>query len=107
MLFSPWKPPADIYYSGNQWLINLELAGVMPDEVKIIVQGRKLTVHGRRRDFRVRQGFACYSMEISYSHFERSFSLPAAIEPGSIHSEYQHGILQIHFHTVQGRAEGR
>lgn len=99
MIFSPWNPHADVFYSGNQWLIHLELAGIAPDEVEIFAEGGRLTVRGRRRDLLVRQGFACHSMEITYSSFERTFALPARILPDSIRRDYRQGILQIHFAT--------
>ena len=97
--FSPWKPPADIFYSDTQWLIKIELAGISPDEVVILAQGSSLTVKGRRRDLMLRQGFSCHSMEITYSSFERSFALPARIVADSIHWDYQQGILLISFST--------
>lgn len=97
--YSPWKPPADVFYSGNQWLVKIELAGITPDEVEIIAQGAGLVVRGRRRDLLLRQGFSCHSMEISYSNFERSFSLPDRIVPDSIGWDYQQGILLISFTT--------
>lgn len=101
--FPPWKPPADIFYSGNQWLIKVELAGIAPDEVEIVARGTTLVVRGRRRDLLLRQGFSCHTMEISYSHFERSFSLPDPIVQNSIDFDYQWGILLVSFATeIQG-----
>ena len=35
MIFATWKPPADVFYSGNRWVIKVELAGISPDEVEI------------------------------------------------------------------------
>lgn len=99
MYFATWKPAADIFYSGNQWLIRVELAGVSPAEVQVLTQGRELTVRGRRRDLRVQHGFICHALEISYSHFERTINLPARIATSSIRLEFQEGILNIYLTT--------
>lgn len=93
--FSPWTPPADLFHSGNRWLIKIELAGISPDEVEIVPRGATLQVRGSRRDMTLRQGFACHSMEITYSKFARSFSFPGPIDPASVQWDYQQGILLI------------
>jgi HSP20 family protein len=99
MYFASWKPAADIFYSGNQWLIRLELAGVLPDEVELVAERNVLTVRGRRRDLRIQSGFVCHALEIRYSHFERSFTLPGRISASSIRLEFHEGILSIYLAT--------
>ena len=56
-------------------------------------QGNEITIRGRRRDLRIQHGFVCHALEISYSHFERSVTLPAQIAVPSIRLEFQEGIL--------------
>ena len=99
MYYATWKPAADIFYSGNQWLIRMELAGVAAEEVQVLALRNVLTVRGRRRDMRMQSGFVCHALEISYSHFERSITLPAAISVPSIRLEFNDGILSIYLAT--------
>ena len=99
MYFATWKPAADIFFSGNQWLIRVELAGVAPEEVQVLARGKELTIRGRRRDLRVQRGFVCHALEITYSDFERSISLPARIVVPGIRLEFQEGILNIYLTT--------
>jgi HSP20 family protein len=99
MYFATWKPATDIFYSGNQWLIRMELAGVSPGEVQVVTQHNVLTVRGRRRDLLVQRGFVCHALEISYSHFERTVTLPARISVPSIRLEFHDGILHISLTT--------
>lgn len=101
MIFATWKPPADVFYSGNRWVIKVELAGISPSEVEIEARGSTLTVRGRRRDLLLQQGFSCHTLEISYCNFERSLSLPAPIDTDSIAWEYRDGILQIQLRTKE------
>ena len=99
MIFATWEPPADVFYSGNRWLIKVELAGISPDQVEIEARGSTLTVRGSRRDMYLQQGFSCHSLEISYSSFARSFALPARIDQESLSWDYRDGILQIQLTT--------
>ncbi|MES2627293.1 MAG: Hsp20/alpha crystallin family protein [Pseudomonadota bacterium] len=99
MYYATWKPAADIFYSGNQWLIRMELAGVAADEVNLLALRNVLTVRGRRRDMRIQTGFVCHALEISYSHFERVITLPADISVPSIRLEFTNGILTIFLTT--------
>lgn len=94
-----WQPPADMHHAGSQWLIKLELAGVARAELQVFARGNELTVQGRRRDL-IQSGFVCHRLEINYTAFSRSFTLPAAIEPGSLSFEYNDGILRVWLRTL-------
>ena len=91
---APWRPPADVYRTSQGWLIKFELAGVRPEEIRLVAGGRKLTVSGVRRDVRVEEGQCSYSMEISYNRFERTLELLArrVVSPGT---DYRDGMLMV------------
>jgi HSP20 family protein len=95
-----WKPATDLFRSGNDWLIKMELAGVPAAEVQLHAQRNVLHVQGRRRDLCVQGGYTCHRLEISYTNFERSITLPGIIDTGCIRTEYQDGILRIHLRTL-------
>lgn len=89
-----WQPAADIYRTSEGWLIKLDLAGVRKSEIEVHVRDRTLVVEGSRRDWAVVEGRReCYSLEIAYSHFERSFELPCDLSSAEIVSEYRDGML--------------
>ena len=95
-----WKPATDLFRSGNDWLIKMELAGVSPAEVQLHAQRNVLYVHGRRRDVCVQSGYTCHRLEINYTNFERSIALPGEIDAGCIRTEYHDGILRIYLRTL-------
>lgn len=99
MFFETWKPAADIFNCGKDWLVRVELAGVSPDEIELLVLRTRLTVRGRRRDVLVQQGFTCRALEINYTRFERHIELPEIIDPASLRYEYRDGILKIFLST--------
>lgn len=96
MEFAIWRPPVDVLYSGERWLIKLELPGVRVEDLQIAAQGRSLRVAGCRRDLLLEQGLLYHSLEISYSRFDRTIELPFIIDPDAIRWHYQDGMLLIH-----------
>jgi HSP20 family protein len=90
-----WHPPADVYRTQAGWLVKLDLAGVRPEDVQVSVSGNRLTVRGSRRDCSVQEGCSHYQMEIAYSQFERSLTLPCDLDRARVSAEHRHGMLLI------------
>lgn len=91
-----WRPAVDIYRTSKGWLIKMELAGVRNEEVELELNGRFLTIRGRRCDRELIEGGEFYSLEIHYSRFERSIELPCSLERASTAIEYRDGMLLVH-----------
>lgn len=97
-----WQPRADVYRTKDGWLIKLELAGVRPDEIRLVLEGTRLLVQGTRRDEHCVQGMGCHCMEIAYSRFQRVLELPDLSESAELATSYVDGML-----LVRIKAEGR
>jgi HSP20 family protein len=91
-----WRPAADMYRCEHGWLLKFDLAGVRQEDVQIRVSGATLMVSGTRRDWRVYERQEPQSLEIAYSHFERTVELPEEIARAEIRSEYRDGMLLVH-----------
>lgn len=91
-----WRPAADVYATRRGWLVKFDLAGVRPQEIELVVRGRKLTVRGVRRDCVLEEGHRCHSLEISYNRFERTIELPRELEAAHIATDYRDGMLLVH-----------
>lgn len=98
-----WQPSADIYRTPRGWLVKFDLAGVRPEEVELRAEDSRLIIRGMRRDLCVEEGCSCYHMEISYSHFERSLTLPCDLDTASIEAEHREGMLLVRIHTEAGQ----
>jgi HSP20 family protein len=94
-----WSPRVDVYRTPAGWLLKFELAGVRPEDIRLSVCGRRVIVHGCRRDWFVEEGHHHYLMEIAYSHFERSVELPGNLEPAHMATEYRDGMLVVRIET--------
>lgn len=100
-----WKPSADVYRTNGGWLVKFDLAGVRPTDIQVTVSGRRLIVRGCRRDWVVEEGRGCsaYSMEISYSTFERCVELPCELDEARTITEYRDGMLLVQLTIERGQ----
>lgn len=90
-----WQPSVDVYRAGNAWLLKFDLAGVRKEDIRVTLEGNRLTLRGIRRDLTVVDGQRAYSMEISYNQFERTVELPVNVETSHFASEYRDGMLLV------------
>ena len=96
-----WCPAADVYRCEHGWLVKFDLAGVRKEEVTVRVSGARIIVSGTRRDSRIFQHQQAHSLEIAYSHFERSVELPEEIVQAEVHTDYRDGMLLVHVSLTQ------
>jgi HSP20 family protein len=90
-----WQPLLDIYELRDGWLLKADVAGVRPEDVAVLLDGRQVTIRGLRRDWCVEEGCCHYRMEIAYSRFERTVELPADVQTASVRTELRDGMLLV------------
>jgi HSP20 family protein len=90
-----WCPQADVYRGSHGWLVKFDLAGVRPEDIEVSFDGAFLLVTGIRRDLFIEEGYNSYSMEISYSHFERTIRLSDDLKTARVTTEYRDGMLLV------------
>ena len=88
-----WCPAADVYRSKDGWIVKVDLAGVKPADVEVMVDGDLLRISGSRRDATCGEGISHYQLEITYSRFEKMIRFPRSIEQASIDQDYRDGLL--------------
>ncbi len=95
--FSPrtWQPAIDVYETGSDVVVLIELAGVKRDEIEVIVDNNILTIRGYRKDSK--QGIKrTYSqMEILWGSFQREIPLPANVNTNQVKAFYENGFLEV------------
>ncbi len=90
-----WNPVVDVYENDNAIVVKAELPGVDKENISVDVEGRILTLKGERKTENEAKEENYYRQERTYGRFERSFTLPAEVEPDSIKAEYKDGLLKI------------
>ena len=94
-----WDPAADVYRTREGWIVKFELAGVVPDELTVVIEGDTLRVSGCRRDEVLTESVFYHQMEITYSRFERAIRFPCPIG-GVVARRYQDGLLILQLRSV-------
>lgn len=91
-----YRPQADCYRTDEPPALNVvvELPGVDPASVEVVVAGNSLTVSGERTRPRV-AGAHYMAMEIEYGAFKRTVELGAEIDPTNVTATYDKGMLKV------------
>ena len=91
-----YRPQADCFRTDDPPALNVvvELPGVDPASVEVVVAGRALTISGERPRPRV-EGAHYLAMEIEYGTFQRRLELGAEIDQTNVTATYDKGMLKV------------
>ena len=92
---SAWKPVVDIYDKDDAVVIHAELPGIKKEDVSIEVKDNVLTIKGDRAEVKEVNEDSYFRKERIFGSFQRSFTLPSAINPENIKASFKDGVLQI------------
>ena len=91
-----WLPAADVREDDDAIDIDIELAGIDPENVDINVENGILTVSGEKRTEQKEGKEGQYhSVERRYGSFVRSFQLPQGVDESKIMANFDHGLLTV------------
>lgn len=100
-----WIPAADVYEDDGEYTIALDLPGIRRDQLEVDLDEGRLTIRGERpaqaEAPRTRRS------ERPVGRFIRSFSLPDAVDRGSITADYKDGVLHLHLPKRQAQTPRR
>nr|WP_320009841.1 Hsp20/alpha crystallin family protein [uncultured Desulfobulbus sp.] len=90
-----WQPAVDIYEAEDSIYVHAELAGVVTESLKVTVDGQRISISGLRQ-LPDHQSIACiHQLEIELGAFQRTLTLPAAVEVEAVESTYVNGMLMV------------
>ena len=90
-----WSPAADVYETGDEVVLSVELPGVRLEDVHLEALDGKLRVSGVRRADPGVEPRQFVRMERIYGNFSRDFAVPASIDSGRIKATLKSGILRV------------
>jgi len=93
-----WVPAADIYASGADLVIRVELADVRSEDIDIFFADGVLTVSGHRST-EPEGEVTFYTRELYYGPFRRSMVLPDDVDESRISASFRNGVAEV---TVRG-----
>jgi HSP20 family protein len=91
-----FRPSVDSFHTDDphELTVVVELAGVDPASLAVVVGERLLVVSGERTRPHV-DGRVFQQMEIEYGQFQRQVRLPEDVDPAGAHAEFERGLLRI------------
>jgi HSP20 family protein len=92
-----FRPNVDSFYAeeSNELTVVVEVPGVDPESLNLVVGERMLAIEGERRRPKV-EGYVSYQqMEIEYGPFQRQVRLPKNVDPQRAHARYENGMVTI------------
>ena len=96
-----FSPAVDVFENDRKLLLMAEIPGVVEKDLHVQIVDNILRITGRRT---IQQNAGrLRRIERSYGPFARAFALPNTIDPKSVHSVYENGVLRV---TLNQWAEG-
>lgn len=92
-----FAPALEVMSGKDAWHVRVALPGIDPKDVQIDLAGDTLTIRGERTRT-VPAGndkTQAHLTEIAYGRFERTLTLPDAIDADKVSAAYSHGMLEL------------
>jgi HSP20 family protein len=90
-----WRPHIDIYETSEEIVVTAEIAGIRSEGIDLEIASLSLKLSGYR-EVRLAKTDARYHLaEISFGYFERTVSLPFAVDTATAEAAYNNGLLEI------------
>jgi HSP20 family protein len=91
-----WTPSASVVDTGDNFVIQVQLAGINPETLDIQASRKAITISGERPSTTDTADHKVLYSDIRYGAFRRVLNLPVAIEHEQVKADYNHGILTVH-----------
>jgi HSP20 family protein len=93
-----WAPAVDLEEGESEFTLTAELAGMSEEDIHLDVEDNVLTLQGEKKTEREEKNGngRWHLVERTYGTFERSFTLPRAVDTENIEAEFDKGLLTVH-----------
>jgi HSP20 family protein len=92
---APWRPPIDVFETGNGLVVRAEVGGLTASEVQVLLSGDELILRGEREVVRPVEHRVYHESRVRYGRFEAAIRLPFPVDVESATAEYTDGFLSI------------
>lgn len=85
----------DFYEDREQLILKAELPGVNKDDLELSLHDGVLTLAGERREEKSLENSEVHRSERFLGKFQRSFTLPAAVDAAKVQASFKDGMLTV------------
>ena len=93
--FEGWTPALDIYEDKDKYVAKAELPGMRKEDIDVSLEGNTLTISGERKQEEEKKEGDTYRSERYFGRFQRTVTLPAAVDANKIQAIYKDGVLTV------------
>ena len=87
-------PSFELEEDDKQFTAKLDMLGMKKSDVKVEVDGKRVTVSAERKEEK-RDGKKTHYSELRYGSYLRSFTVPSQIKEDKIQAQFQDGVLTL------------
>ena len=102
-----FRPRVDVLEREKTFELQAYLPGVKKENIKVEMEGRKLTISGERKAQQEEEGLKYHSRESFYGSFSRSFNMPKDIDTENIEARFEDGVLYLVVEKVEPTKTGK
>jgi HSP20 family protein len=89
-----WQPAVEVYETDCELVIEMDLPGIMQEEIQVRIEDHTLLVCGERKKF-ADDAIIRQRCERSYGQFSREFALSGDIDESRTQACCEQGVLQV------------
>jgi HSP20 family protein len=90
-----WKPRMDVSETDAAYIIEADVPGLTIQDITVQLEGATLEIAGERQSALRQQGGHFTHSERVFGKFQRTFSLPTAVNADEIQAAYTNGVLTV------------
>ena len=102
-----WKPATDVFETADEFVIQMDLAGMREETIEVFVDDGFVTIKGTRANVNQPGKKHYHKMEIMVGPFERHIRIPDRVDASSARARYESGFLFVRMGRGQGRCDER
>jgi len=99
-----WRPPVEVYETSGSLVVNVEIAGIDQNDLRIDLDGDRLAIRGVRHDRRQSEKRSYHEARIPYGAFGADVFVPFPIDGEAVEAEYADGFLRIVLPRLKARS---
>jgi len=99
-----WSPSVDVYESRGRLMVVVEVPGLTPESLRVVVRDRDLVIVGERKERRPGSGIAAFHcLERPQGGFERVIPLDVAVDLAHAEASLSGGLLIVSLPRLKDR----
>lgn len=102
-----WAPAVEVRQRDNSIVVDADLPGIDPSDVKVEIDNDSLEIQGERKREQTAQGEGWQRSERFYGAFYRSIPLPEGAKADQAKAEFKNGVLEVVVPVAQSSTSRR